>query len=92
MLACEDTSLCPYVAASHVTIDTNDWSPSSIGGANNQDRYFTDYGATPQCFATGSTTTRLYCAGASTGHALIPDFSIGRAGSSLTAAINDGFK
>ena len=76
VLACEDTSTCAYVPTSSWTIDSNDWSPSSIGGANNEDRYFTDYGATPQCYATGSSTTRCYCSGASTGHVIIPNFSI----------------
>ena len=64
----------PYVvvtgAAGRYSIDSNDWSPSSIGGANNEDRYFTDYGGNPQCFATGSSTERCYDAGASTGHAI----------------------
>jgi hypothetical protein len=62
----------------HHTIDSNDWSASSIADANNEDRYFTDYGnvAWPECYATGSTTTRCYAAGATTGHAIIPDLSI----------------
>jgi hypothetical protein len=79
-LACESTTNCTYVTVTapggRPTIDSNDWSPSSIGGANNQDRYFTDYSATPNCFATGSTTQRCYDAGASIGHILIPNLSV----------------
>ena len=79
-LACESTTNCAYVTVTtpggRPSIDSNDWSPSSIGGANNQDRYFTDYSATPNCYATSSTTQRCYDAGASTGHALIPNLSI----------------
>lgn len=76
-LACEDTTTCTYVAVTgRPAIDSNDWSPSSIGGANNEDRYFTDYNAWPQCFETGSTTTRCYGSGVTTGHVLIPNFSI----------------
>jgi hypothetical protein len=78
--ACEATTNCTYVAVTtpvgRPTIDSNDWSPSSIGGANNQDRYFTDYSATPNCFFTGSTTQRCYDAGVSTGHAMITNLSI----------------
>jgi hypothetical protein len=79
-LACEAATNCTYVTvtapAGRATIDSNDWTPSSIGGANNQDRYFTDYSATPNCYATGSTTQRCYDAGVTTGHALIPNLSI----------------
>ncbi len=79
-LACESTTNCTYVTVTapggRPTIDSNDWSPSSIAGANNQDRYFTDYSATTNCYATGSTTQRCYDAGASTGHAMIPNLSI----------------
>lgn len=79
-MACEATTNCTYVSVTtpggRPTIDSNDWSPSSIGGANNQDRYFTDYSAPINCYATGSTTQRCYDAGASTGHALIQNLSI----------------
>jgi hypothetical protein len=78
--ACESTTNCAYVNVTtpggRPTIDSNDWSPSSIAGANNVDRYFTDYSAPINCFATSSTTQRCYCSGASTGHAMIQNLSI----------------
>ena len=80
VLACEATAPCAYVTTTTTagveTIDSTAWSPSPIGGADDQDRYFTDLDATPACFATGSTTTRCYDSGTSTGHALVPRFSI----------------
>jgi hypothetical protein len=78
-LACEATTNCTYVAVTtnaRPTIDSFDWTPSSTGGANNEDRYFTDYDAPINCYITGSSTQRCYCAGASVGHALIPNLSI----------------
>jgi hypothetical protein len=79
-LACEAATNCAYVSVTtpvtRPTIDSNDWSPSSIGSANNADRYFTDYSANPNCYVTGSTSTRCYDSGLSTGHALIQSFSI----------------
>lgn len=79
-MACEDTTNCTYVSVvtpqSRPTIDSNDWAPSSIGGANNIDRYFTDYSAPIHCFATGDSTKRCYCSGASTNHAMIQNLSI----------------
>ncbi len=79
-LACEAATNCTYVTVTapggRPTIDSNDWTPSSIGSANNQDRYFTDYSATPNCYFTGSTTQRCYDAGASTGHTIITNLSI----------------
>jgi hypothetical protein len=79
-LACEAATNCTYVAvttpAGRPTIDSNDWSPSSIGGANNQDRYFTDYSAPINCYSNGSTTQRCYSAGASTSHTMITNLSI----------------
>ena len=47
-----------------------------IAGANNRDRYFTDYSGTPNCYSTGSLTQRCYGTGNSLGHALIPNLSI----------------
>jgi hypothetical protein len=79
-LACESPTNCTYVTVTapsgRPSIDSNDWSPSSIGSANNQDRYFTDYSATPNCYFTGSTTQRCYDAGVTTGHAIITNLSI----------------
>jgi hypothetical protein len=75
--ACEATTNCTYVAVqgnTRPTIDTFDWTPASSG--NDEDRYFTDYGSTPECYGTGSTTQRCYSAGLTVGHALIPNFSI----------------
>ncbi len=78
--ACEALTNCTYVTVTtpggRPTIDSNDWTPSSIGGLNNQDRYFTDYSAPINCYVTGDTTHRCYDSGASTGHALIQNLSI----------------
>ncbi|HEY6475086.1 MAG TPA: LamG-like jellyroll fold domain-containing protein [Polyangia bacterium] len=79
-LACEATTNCTYVAVTapggRPTIDSNDWTPSLIASANNEDRYFTDYSAPINCYFTGSTTQRCYDAGSTTGHAIIPNLSI----------------
>jgi len=79
-LACEAATNCSYVSvttpAGRPTIDSNDWTPSSIAGANNQDRYFTDYSAAINCYSTGSTTQRCYSAGASTSHTMITNLSV----------------
>jgi len=78
--ACEALTNCAYVAvttpAGRPTIDSNDWTPSSIGSLNNEDRYFTDYSAPINCYVTSDTTHRCYDSGASTGHALIQNLSI----------------
>jgi hypothetical protein len=77
--ACEATTNCTYVAVTtnaRPTIDSYDWTPSSTGGNNNEDRYFTDYDAPINCYITGSSTQRCYCAGSTVGHALIPNLSI----------------
>jgi hypothetical protein len=77
--ACEATTSCIYVPVTtnaRPTIDSFDWNPSSTGGNNNEDRYFTDYDGTINCYVTGSLTQRCYCAGLTAGHALIPNFSI----------------
>ena len=77
-LACEATTSCAYIpvtATMRPTIDTFSWNPASTT-FNNEDRYFTDYDAPINCYITGSTTQRCYCAGSSVGHALIPNFSI----------------
>jgi len=77
-LACEATTNCSYVQVTNTmrpTIDSFGWSPASTT-FNNEDRYFTDYDAPINCYITGSTTQRCYCAGSSVGHALIPNFSI----------------
>ena len=77
--ACEATSntACPYVAVTTTpgrpTIDSNDWTPSSIGGLNNLDRYFTDYTGTPNCYSTGSLTQRCYGTGNTLGCRIIID-------------------
>ena len=79
-LACESTTNCAYVTVTspggRPSIDSNDWIPSSIGGANNQDRYFTDYSATPNCYRDGLDHPALLRRGGITGHALIPNLSI----------------
>ena len=79
-LACEAATNCTYVAVTtpggRPTPDTNDWTPSSIGGANNQDRYFTDYAAPINCYNPSSTTQRCWSTGNTLGHVLIPNFSI----------------
>lgn len=78
--ACEALTNCTYVAVTTApgrpTIDSYDWSPSSTNGSNDLDRYFTDYNATPDCYAIGSTTQRCYSTGFTLGHALIPNLSI----------------
>jgi hypothetical protein len=78
--ACEALTSCAYVAVtttpSRPTIDSNDWVPSSIGGLNNEDRYFTDYSDFVNCYATGSNTQRCYSTGNSLGHAMIQNLSI----------------
>jgi hypothetical protein len=77
--ACEATTNCTYVTVTtpggRPTIDSNDWSPSSIGGLNNEDRYFTDYDGVQRCFGWGG-GIRCYNAGVTTGHAMIPNFSL----------------
>jgi len=77
--ACEATTNCTYVEvttpAGRPTIDSNDWSPSSIE-TNNEDRYFTDYSGTPNCYATESLTQRCYGTGITLNHALIPNLEI----------------
>jgi hypothetical protein len=79
-LACESATNCTYVSVTcpggRPTPDTNDWTPSSIGGANNQDRYFTDYSAPINCYSTGSITQRCWSTGNSLGHVIIPNLSI----------------
>ncbi|MDX2024508.1 MAG: EGF domain-containing protein [Deltaproteobacteria bacterium] len=79
-MACESTTNCTYVSVTtpggRPTIDSNDWTPSSIAGANNIDRYFTDYSAPIHCFATNDSTKRCYCSGATTNHAMIQNLSI----------------
>jgi hypothetical protein len=79
-LACEATTNCAYVQVTtpggRPTIDTNDWTPSSIGGANSLDRYFTDYSAPIHCYPTSDSTKRCYSSGASTNHALIQNLSV----------------
>ena len=76
-LACEAATNCTYVAVTgRPAPDTNDWTPSSIGGANNADRYFTDYNGAGQCFNPNSTTQRCWSTGNSLNHVLIPNFSI----------------
>jgi hypothetical protein len=77
-MACEAATNCSYVyvTSPRPSIDSNDWSPSSIGGANDNNRYFTDYSAAINCYLTGSTTQRCYEAGASTGHAIITNLSV----------------
>jgi hypothetical protein len=79
-LACEAATNCTYVTVTtpvgRPTPDSNDWSPSSIASANNQDRYFTDYAAPINCFNPSSTTQRCWSTGNTLGHVLIPNFSI----------------
>jgi hypothetical protein len=79
-LACEAATNCSYVSVTcpggRPTPDSNDWSPSSIGSANNQDRYFTDYSAPINCYSTGSTTQRCWSTGNTLGHVIIPNLSI----------------
>jgi hypothetical protein len=77
---CEDVTNCDYLAVAapegRASIDSNDWRPSLIGDKNNEDRYFTDYSGTPNCYATSSTTQRCYGTGMSMNHALIPNLVI----------------
>ena len=77
-LACEATAICPYVAvtANNPTIDSFAWVPSFTGGQNNADRYFTDIDDVTKCYNPSSSTQRCYSSGLTTGHALIPNFSI----------------
>jgi hypothetical protein len=77
---CEDVTSCAYIAVAapegRPTLDSNDWRPSLIADRNNQDRYFTDYSGSTNCYATNSLTQRCYGTGMSLNHALIPNLVI----------------